>query len=81
MAYHKASLLQAETTHHILGEFNTIKNDIIEALEDHNKENVKPSHIKLAKNSLCAKNDALLTLNQSLVALTKEVESLKITKQ
>ena len=37
--YDQANLLQAETTNHIIGEFNTVENDIIEALEDHNKEN------------------------------------------
>ena len=32
-AYYQLNLLQVETTHHILGEFNTVKNYIIEALE------------------------------------------------
>ena len=75
--YHQANLLQSETTHHVLGEFNTVKNDIIEALEDHNKENSNTSRVEVANNASSAKNDVLLTLNQSLEALTKEIQSLK----
>ena len=36
-AYYQANLLQEETTHHILIEFNTVNNYIIEALKDHTK--------------------------------------------
>ena len=69
-AYHKEDLIQEEKTHHILGKFNTVKNDIIEALKDHNFF-VKISRIKVSKNSSNAQNDVLLTLNQSLVALPR----------
>ena len=76
-AYHQANLLQADTTHQILGEFKTVKNDIIEALKDHKKENFKPSCVKLESNTSSAQNDVLLTLTQYLEALTKEVQSLE----
>ena len=69
-AYHKEDLIQEEKNHNILGKFNTVKNDIIEALKDH-KKFVKISRIKVAKNSSNAQNDVLLTLNQSLVALPR----------
>ena len=76
-AYNQANLLQADTTSHILGEFNTVNINIIEALEDHNKENSNTSRVEVANNASSAKNDVLLTLNQSLEALTKEIQSLK----
>ena len=53
-AYQQANLLQAETTYHILGEFNTVKNSIIESLEDHNKENANTSRVKVANNASSA---------------------------
>ena len=37
IAYHQAKLLRAETNHHVLGELIMVKNNIIEALKDHNK--------------------------------------------
>ena len=36
-AYYQENLLQAGTTHNILGEFNTVKKHIIEALKYRNK--------------------------------------------
>ena len=51
MDYHRAKLLQAETTRHIMREFNTIKNNIIKSLEEHNKENVQPPRVEVVKNA------------------------------
>ena len=75
--YHQVNILKTETTNHILVDLNTVKNNIIEALEDHNKENVSTSRVEVAQNASGAQNDVLLTLTQSLAALTKEVRSLK----
>ena len=69
-AYHQANLLQAETTHHILGEFNTVKNNFIETLKDHNKEKVNTSRAKVVNNASITQNYLLLTLTQSLEAIT-----------
>ena len=60
--YHQANLLQSETTHHVLGEFNTVKNDIIEALEDHNKERVNTPCVEVVNNASSTQNNVLLTL-------------------
>ena len=76
-AWYQEKLLQKETTNHILGEFNIVKNDIIEAVKNNNKENSNTSRVKVVNNEASAKNDVLLTLIQSLAALTKEVQSLK----
>ena len=76
-AYHQENLLQEDTTNHILGEFNTVKNNIIEALEDHNKENVNTPRVKVAKNASSAQNGVLLKITQYLATLNKEVQSMK----
>ena len=51
-ANHQGNLLQAETAHHILGQFNTVNNNIVEALE---------SRIKVENNASSAQNDILNT--------------------
>ena len=53
--YHQAKLLKDKTTNHILGYFNTVKKDTLEALEDHNKENTNTSRVKVANNASSAR--------------------------
>ena len=48
-AYHQANLLQGEITQHILRGSNTVKNSIIEAREEKNKENLQPPRVEVAK--------------------------------
>ena len=70
IAYHQNNLLQEKTTHHILGEIFTVKNNNSEALKDHNKEKVNISRVKIANNASITQNDVLLTLIQYIEALT-----------
>ena len=79
-SYHQENLLQAETNQHILGEFNTVKQDIIKALEENNKQNLPSPRVEVSNNVSSAPNDVLLTPTQSLAALTREVQSLKVSQ-
>ena len=80
-SYYQENLLQSDATHHILGESNTVKNYIIEELEDHNKEIFQSSRFKAANNASSAQNYVLLTLTQYLTALANEVQGIENRKK
>ena len=61
----------------MLGELNTVNNNIIKALKYHNKEKVIDSRFGVVNNASITQNYVLSTLTHYLAALTKEVQSMK----